>query len=147
MRAPLPSDSVESAFNVAVLGADKTAYIVDSGASHHMCNDLVLLEDVVTIPKRIVTVGNGGTLSRTKVGTLHLGRAVFPGVMFVPGLHTNLLSVGATHIPSPGGWRFSTHSATLYDESENAMITAWKRNGLYHVKTGTNGSDTSMSGV
>ncbi len=95
-----------------------------------MVNDPSLLANIQNGPTVNIRVGNNAVLSSNKRGTLILDKLVIPNVLVVPGLSTNLISVGTT----PGKWEFSKYSASLIDNKQNTVITAHYINGLYQIK-------------
>ena len=107
-------------------------YIVDSGASHHMVNDPSLLTNMINIPNVDIKVGNGQLLKCLSSGTLTLGPFVQHGVLLVPGLRANLISVSKT---TAGNWTFNSNSCSLYSNVNNQhILTAQLQHGLYVVK-------------
>ena len=86
----------------ATQGNDKSVWIMDSGATSHMCNNPSMFSEVHTLERgRDVTLGDGRTLEASGRGTVRLtmdvatGRSVcaLSNVMLVPGLAYNLFSV------------------------------------------------------
>ncbi|CAG9137695.1 unnamed protein product [Plutella xylostella] len=80
---------------------DKKSWLVDSGASEHMCCDRELFSSYSTLSQKSVIVGNGTAISA--MGRGQVAAQVFNGsewidttidnVLFVPELKTNLFSV------------------------------------------------------
>ena len=75
----------------------KTLWIVDSGSSDHVVNDMSLLHDAVEEVSH-ATIPNGESLSITARGTVHMvsngTRVTLNDVAFAAELPKNLLSVG-----------------------------------------------------
>jgi hypothetical protein len=96
-------------------------FIIASGASHHMVTSSALRTDVKQTTPLSVKVGDGTKLLSRSSGSLTLGPVKYDNVLVDPGLQANLLSVLQTL--SPIIWRFSRHSASLYN-SETPVCTA-----------------------
>ena len=76
-------------------------WILDSGASAHLCTDASLLEDLHVLKKPITihTASSGNDLTATKAGTLRFTNSNYnivtiEDVLVVPGLTSNLISQG-----------------------------------------------------
>lgn len=77
-------------------------WIIDSGATTHMCKNRELFKSLKMVPHTSVTMGDGNALSSRGVGDVEFmlklpnGKSkncVMQGVLFVPGLAYNLFSV------------------------------------------------------
>jgi transposase InsO family protein len=106
-------------------------FIIASGASHHMVTSSALRTDVKQTTPLSVKVGDGTKLLSRSSGSLTLGPVKYDNVLVDPGLQANLLSVLQTL--SPIIWRFSRHSASLYN-SETPVCTAHLQGGIYTLK-------------
>ena len=63
-------------------------------------------------------------------GDMQLGKLLLHGVLVVPGLDRNLISVGNT--PHTTKWEFDKHGATLRTNNNgDNLLTAHLRAGLY----------------
>lgn len=79
----------------------ESKWLVDSGASEHMCRDRTLFTSFTTVSQRSVVVGNGATISVLGCGqvTVQVSNGIewidtiIDNVLFVPELKTNLFSV------------------------------------------------------
>lgn len=119
---------------LAVIG-DKNIkeMFIDTGANYHMVFDASLLTNVATSPiVQNVRVGSGQLLPVAATGTLQLGPLTLNKVLVVPGLAVNLLSVSKT--PDTHWWKVNSQGATCYDKSNNTVIHAPCRNGLYTIQ-------------
>ena len=86
---------------------EDTRFLIDSGASDNMVNNIDWLTDVKIIPEKKIMIGNGDTVSATHSGTLKMNvrlqgggppvtRAVtLERVLYVPRLKENLISCSA----------------------------------------------------
>ena len=109
---------------------DRYEFIIDSGASHHMCNDASLLSDLKPAQKMQVRFGNSAMLPCSMTGTIYIAGIAFPGALYIPGLDRNLISVSAT--PAGLEWRFAAGNAQLCQiQTRNQLLSAPKRSGLY----------------
>lgn len=94
----------ELSFNVSLNGQLGDKWVSDSGASSHMANNKAWFSELTEMKNpRHVTVGDGRKLKVAAIGTVRLEAYVgekwciinIKGVLYVPGLATNLFSVGA----------------------------------------------------
>ena len=70
------------------------AWIIDSGASSHVCSDLALFRDLKSVSGVTVTLPNGTRVFITHAGTLHIIKhLVLHNVLHVPDFKFNLISV------------------------------------------------------
>ena len=82
-------------------GLSSSSWIVDSGASVHLCNSADWFTSISPCKPQRISVANKETLTATRSGTVKFRiKAVdtfvtvsFKGVLFVPGIRVNLLSV------------------------------------------------------
>lgn len=122
-------------------------WIVDSGATCHICNDLRQFASVNNLSKPMeVIVGDGRALKASKSGVVELKLLKPNGqkkllhitdALFVPELSYSLLSVpkatqnGATIT-------FNGTSCQILDESKRVITEATQRGKLYYLKTVVN---------
>ena len=103
-KKKLPGSDGEAFVTIHALAATSSgAWIIDSGATYHMCNDKELFIDVrhLDTPQQ-VTLGDGSLLEGPAEGTVKLDM-ILPGgstqkcnlknVLYVPKLSYSLLSV------------------------------------------------------
>ena len=126
-----------------VLVADKKSnWIVDSGATCHMCNEENLFSEMVPLEKQQdITVGDGYSVQATAKGTVMLKMSVaknkeivcrLSDVLLVPELSYNLLSVSKA---SRNGTKFEFVGSRCHISNEQHGIigTATKYGNLYHL--------------
>jgi hypothetical protein len=128
--------SLQNSQSYSVFGADNkslnhikstnTKFLIDSGADQHMVNDISLLLSPQPCFPRSITVGNGDVLPCNIQGQLKFGPVTLTGVLFVPGLKHNLISVSQ----SPGEWRFFKTSAALFQDGKS-ILQVDQIHGLY----------------
>lgn len=117
-------------------------WIIDSGATCHMCNDRKSFVKIATLKKRQdVALGDGHILSATKAGDVTVKLLLSSGktkrcrlqnVLYVPDLSYNLLSVSKV---SETGKRvkFYSNNCHILDEDDKVVATGVKRGNLYYL--------------
>ena len=122
---------------------NRSEWIVDSGASEHMCcnRDLFTKVDINHECKK-VTVGNNNEIPVKGIGSVRFessnGQIVMQNVLFVPDLAFNLISVSAT---SRNGNQviFKGNTCDIRGRNGKLLITASKKNSdLYEIKSKEN---------
>ena len=101
--------------------ADRNMWILDSGATSHMCNDETLFSDFVANDNVIITLGDGSEIKSTGVGKVMLNcnkeHCMLNDVICVPGLAHNLISVGKI-IKYGGAVSFSESEGRIFYDGE-----------------------------
>ena len=93
-------DQPSNAFNIAQSGMSgkvsmNRSWIIDTGASDHMCNDPSLLKKLKPSSQNIVSTADGTPTPVTGEGSIVLSNTLtLDSVLVVPSLSYNLLSVG-----------------------------------------------------
>ena len=101
-------DKKKGKYDLLVLEAclvedDLSPWIVDSGATNHVCSSLQMLSSLRELADRDVSmrVGGGKVVSTKAVGVAHLNLRnkflVLNNVFFIPGFMKNLISVSMLH--------------------------------------------------
>ena len=115
------STSKESEKNIC-----KDIFIYDTGATHHMVNDISLLHNVKQLPSPIEIVGINGRKKCEIVGDLHkLGSAYYD-----PDAHANLISAARVEKLFRVSREQQTHYIIHVDESTE-LVFKYNKNGLY----------------
>ena len=125
-------------------GSEKTgSWIIDSGATCHICNDASLFVSLRELNKSLeVVLGDGHLLSASKQGDVELmiesreGRnrkCVLRDVLFVPSLAYNLLSVSKA-TENGNTITFDDEECRIYDYRKRPLAEATKSGKLYHLK-------------
>lgn len=97
--------------------------MVDSGATEHMAGDRRLLKNLNNNQKTKVTFGNSKSIISPAFGTLKLGSVALEKVLYVPGLHHDLISV--RQLPSSARkWKFTPSCASLVSNNGSILISA-----------------------
>jgi hypothetical protein len=69
-------------------------FLVDSGASRHICNDVRMFTHIYDSPPRRIIVGNGESIECCKIGTIELDdRIKLLNVLYVPTFGANVISL------------------------------------------------------
>lgn len=70
------------------------SWIIDSGASSHVCSDLAMFTSLSPVTSVSVSLPNGIQVPITHTGTIHITSAlILHNVLLVPDFHFNLISV------------------------------------------------------
>ena len=127
----------------ALSARSKGTWIVDSGATCHMCNDQKLFKNFEPLEKsQEVTLGDGHTLEATGQGTVPLEmtlpdaktkRCIFHSVLYVPKLSYYLLSV--TKASESGKViKFDDTGCQIVNKNDKVIAVATKVGSLYYLK-------------
>lgn len=111
-------------------------WIVDTGASHHMCCNKDLLTDIISLTKPFqVALPNKQLISITHSGVVHLNEhIILSNVLYVPEFHCNLLSVSKLTQDSNCFVNFFSHNCVFQDQTrEKVLATGEHHDGLYYL--------------
>ena len=123
---------------------NKDSWIVDSGASSHMCNQMEAFNELKELDKedpRGVQVGDGHIIETVKKGSITMKVEVENGtkedctllkVLYVPDLNYNLLSVPevVTHGKSV---TFTAEGCTIRNKDQQVAATGLKIGNLFYL--------------
>jgi hypothetical protein len=124
--------------HIALVATDdipcSTDWVLDSGATSHMCYQRTAFVTFKEIKQSII-IGNGHALQATGVGSIALNDAVtLIDVLYVPALHVNLLSVKA--LTARGAEVSFSHEQAYIRHSGRIVFTAkLASDGLYALDT------------
>ena len=140
-----PSSSEDDALEIchALSARSKSNWIVDSGATCHMCNDQKLFTKFECLQKsQEVTLGDGNTLEATGQGTVSLemtlpdgntNRCVLHSVLSVPKLSYYLLSV--TKVSEHGKViKFDDTGSQILNKHDKRIAVATELGNLYYLE-------------
>ena len=124
--------------------SSKNKWIIDSGASKHMCNDRTMFTRLKDVKQpQMVKVGNGYPVRVKGIGNIKLTtntkkggkKCVLKKVLFVPDLSFNLLSVSrSTKVGKL--FEFSKETCTVKNNKSGEVVaTGTKIGNLYHLDT------------
>lgn len=123
----------------------KSGWVLDSGATDHICHDLSLFHSykVIDNPDNTITVPDGRKIQITHIGTIILNDIItLSQVLYVPGFHFNLISVPKLCHDFSGIVTFSANQCTLQGPSLTRPLALGKLySGLYYVQDPSSTSD------
>ena len=134
----------QHALSVGVNNQADVEWIVDSGATCHVCHDNSLFSELQNLEKPLdIVLGDGRTLKATGRGTVILilesgslrRKCKFNDVLYVSELTYNLLSVSKA-VDKGISFTFSENECVIKDSQQKLITTATKVGSLYRV-TGT----------
>ncbi|KAL5537407.1 hypothetical protein UlMin_045834 [Ulmus minor] len=136
-----PSTTDSSGPSVSNFAGNNTSFcsnswIIDSGATHHVCNNLAMFDSSVAVHDVKVTLPNGINVPILRIGSVHLSQAVkLHNVLYVPNFKYNLLSVSAFTDNLPFSLTFTRDNCAVQELSQGKMIGTGKRKGkLYQFE-------------
>ena len=118
-------------------------WIVDSGATHHVCFDSTCFSSFNNTPNpNKVTLPDGTTVHIAKTGTVIINSEItLTNVLYVPQFRFNLISVSALLNSCCTNVLFTTNQCFLQGSSQILRIgTAKKIGNLYYLQQETNSS-------
>ena len=123
--------------------AGHDSWVIDSGATSHMCNNKNLFVELNPIPNaQEVTLGDGHKVEATAVGTVQLETLLPDGqmencqvihVLYVPQLSCNLLSVSKA-IQTNNEVAFTKHGCEIRNNKNKIIAMGTKVGGLYQLE-------------
>ena len=106
------------------------AWIIDSGASSHVCSDLAMFTELTPVTDVNVTLPNGTRVPITHTGVIHITDAlVLHNVLHVPDFQFNLISVSNLLKTLFCSAHFFSDVCLLQELTQGLMIG---RGNLYH---------------
>ena len=111
-------------------------WIIDSGASHHVTGIYSCLDNVERISEWVVRLPDGRRVSATLSGSVRLSSSItLSNVLYVPGLHCNLLSVSCLLHDCACIVRFTKTVCAIQDPCSGTLIGAGEqRDSLYFFR-------------
>lgn len=114
----------------------KSLWIIDSGASNHMCCDISLLTDIHIIATPIhIALPNKQLLTVSQVGTVEFTpQLILHQVLYVPQFTCNLLSVSKFTSDSSMSVNFTPTDCVFQDQNQGKVLaTGIEQDGLYYL--------------
>ncbi|KAL2241232.1 UNVERIFIED_CONTAM: Retrovirus-related Pol polyprotein from transposon RE1 [Sesamum indicum] len=114
------------------------SWIIDTGATRHMCGDATLLDSLAPIhPTPIISLPDGNTTDATHTGTVKLSHnIILEHVLHIPSFQHNLLSVSQLCQALPIRFSFSNNLCLLQDRRTEKVLAIGKQIGkLYYLDT------------
>ncbi|XP_045800552.1 uncharacterized protein LOC123894567 [Trifolium pratense] len=121
-----------SLHNACVLGT----WIIDLGASHHICSSLSWFQSYIEINPINITLPNGNFAIAKLFGTVQFSpQFVITNVLFVPNFSINLIAVSKLCQSPHYIVNFTNSHCIIHDKKNLKMIgSADEHDGLYHLK-------------
>ncbi|CAA7043502.1 unnamed protein product [Microthlaspi erraticum] len=104
-----------------ILSSD--SWIIDSGATHHVCHDKSLFEDISTASNTSVTLPTGLGVQIAGIGRIKMSEyMILNNVLYIPDFRLNLLSI--SQLTKDLGYRvsFDHSSCVIQDPIKGLMI-------------------------
>jgi hypothetical protein len=108
-------------------------FLVDSGASRHICNDVRMFTHIYDSPPRRITVGNGESIECCNIETIELDdRIKLLNVLYVPTFGANVISLSMLDKYSLSAYFFDGQ-VKIGSENDLEVFLLGKKNthGLY----------------
>lgn len=109
-------------------------WIIDTGASNHMCCDKSLMHNLsVTNQPFQIALPNKQTILVHQLGTMHLtSKLVLQNVLYVPTFNCNLLSVSKLTQDNNCSVQFTSSQCNFQDQNQVILAADVERGGLYY---------------
>ena len=119
-----------------------TEWLLDSGASEHMCNDSSLFTNLKRVNHRI-NVANGSSMNCTATGRVPFSignlNFHFDNVLLCPSLRSNLISVSSL-VDHGFKLNFLPKSCSVFDPNDKLILTAVRKGSLYSFMMNSKGN-------
>ena len=139
MAAAPESEGVGLVAYYVLLVGQQDGWIVDSGATSHMCNDQKLFSQLHPLEKPMeVVLGDGHVLNAgvvvldMRLPNGKMQRCKLHSVLYVPSLSYNLLSVSSV-AQSGKVTKFGRHGCHILNANHKLIAQATKVGSLYHL--------------
>ena len=111
---------------------DSTSWIIDTGATHHVTGNISWLFDTDSF-NCPVGLPNGDIVNASLIGSVRLSdKLTLTGVLFVPNLRCNLLSISQLNDNLNCTVQFTQHICVIQDPTKELIGTGTRRDGLYY---------------
>lgn len=112
-------------------------WIVDSGCSTHMSNQIELFSNLKNSKSVICTAKTDGSMNAEGIGQIESKKCILNDVLFVPSVTKNLLSVNT--ITNKGGEvRFTENTVEIIKNNKTVLQGIKNETGLYEVNLNCN---------
>ncbi|XP_074356444.1 uncharacterized protein LOC141696163 [Apium graveolens] len=124
-------------------------WIVDTGASNHMCCDISLMHDICTITQPFhISFPNQQTILVHQTGSVTLTpKIILLNVLLVPVFNYNLLSISKVSRDSSCSVLFTPSQCTFQDQNQVILATGAERGGLYYFGQALSSNHTIPSSI
>lgn len=114
-------------------------WILDTGATHHVCSSPSSFQYLDLSVNPVVTVANGQTVSAAGIGSVRLSEHLtLENVLFVPEFHLNVVSVSALTQQHHYTAIFTSDYYVILDLSRGQIILLGRRSGNLYVLNQSN---------
>ena len=122
-------------------------WIIDSGASSHVCSDLAKFTSLTPVDSVSVTLPNGSAVPITHTGTIHINdKLILFDVLLVPDFKFNLISVSCLVKTLGCAAHFFYHGCFIHELSRSLMIGKGNlHHNLYILSTESSSTSTHLS--
>ncbi|KAF7843884.1 Integrase, catalytic core [Senna tora] len=112
-------------------------WIIDTGASSHMCSQESLMHNVKPLDKAIhIHLPNGTNILVKKTGSVNIGKFKLEEVFFAPSFHYNLISVNRLVKSNNVDIHFNSDSCLIQDRRTKTSLAEGRVNGnIYWLRT------------
>lgn len=108
-------------------------FVVDSGSSSHMVNDIKLFKEIQQTTSEIAVAKKSESMNAQGIGEVKTEDCTLKKVLYVPELSKNLLSVNS--ITQNGGEvKFTKNAVKVYKDNIKVLEGNKEDNGLYVIK-------------
>jgi hypothetical protein len=105
------------------INSSPDAWIIDSGASHHMATSKVVYSSLDACKYPPILMGDNSSVEVTSKGRIELTHGSFENVMHVPKLYVNLISMyQMTNSDTGKKFIFTPNSVDIYDMQTNSRV-------------------------
>jgi hypothetical protein len=112
-----------SSHALIVINSSSDAWIVDSGASHHMASSKELYYSFNACKGPHILMGDNSSVEFTSKGRIELTNGSFKNVLHVPKLYVNLISMyQMMNSSTKNKFIFTPNSVDIYDMQTNSRI-------------------------
>lgn len=118
-------------------------WIIDSGASSHMTNNLSILENVSKTKMQIKTAKSSESMEGISFGEVNTNNCMLTNVLYVPELTKNLLSVNA--ITKNGGIVEFRKETVSIAKGQTVLHGHKNENGLFEVNLENSSQQTAFT--
>jgi hypothetical protein len=116
-------------------------FLVDSGASRHICNDVCMFTHIYDSPPRRIILGNGESIECCKIGTIELDdRIKLLNVLYVPTFGANVISLSMLDKYNLSAYNFYGQEKIGSEDDLEVFLRGKKTtHGLYEVSCRSHG--------
>jgi hypothetical protein len=118
-----------SSHALIAINSSLDAWIIDSGASHHMASSEVVYSSLDACKDPLLLMGENSSVEVTDKGRIELTNGSFKNVLHVPKLSVNLLSI--YHMKNHGTIKkvvFTPNDVEIYDMQNNSRVSTGEVN-------------------